>query len=565
MMTITETGKGFEISFPFDYAKIKEVKAIDGAWFYGSRKTWVVPKVKRREVEALMKKYGVRDIAEANIPEIVEPAAELPDLKIELNIPRTPFPFQKKGIAYMMEKRRCINGDQPGLGKTTQAIAAAVALQAKCILVICPSSLKLNWQKEWLEVAGRKSLIMSDSMRNTWHTYYNVGMANIFICNYESLKKYFVQPGWTKPKDGTFRMNTIPFRPTINLFDTVIVDESHRCKDGTTQQTKLVMGICRSKENVFLLTGTPIVNKPKDLVAQLHINNMLKDVVAHLPQPIDAHGRPTDGSGYKRFMNRYCEGGSGASNLKELNSRLTKTCFFRREKADVLKDLPPKIRQVILCDITNRTEYNKAERDFVDYLKSVKGCTDSEIKKKLRGEVMVKIGVLKQISARGKMNEVKDHIDEVISSGEKIIVFCSLREIGDKIKEMYPGAVMVRGGMSDEEKNAAVVAFQNDPKVKVIICSIKAAGVGLTLTASSRELFVEFPWTFADCEQCEDRAHRIGQLDSVQSGYLLGENTIDRWCYDLIQKKKSIAQIVTGAVDEVQEEIIDELLNLFNQ
>ena len=152
-----------------------------------------------------------------------------------------------------------------------------------------------------------------------------------------------------------------------------------------------------------------------------------------------------------------------------------------------------------------------------------------------------------------------------MESGEKIILFCSLREIGDAMKNMYPGAVMIRGGMSDEEKNISVNRFQNDSKVQVIICSIKAAGVGITLTASSRVAFIEFPWTFADCEQCEDRAHRIGQKDSVQCAYFLGENTIDCYCYDLIQKKKSIAQTITGAVDDVEEEVVDQLLNLFTQ
>jgi SWI/SNF-related matrix-associated actin-dependent regulator of chromatin subfamily A-like protein 1 len=286
----------------------------------------------------------------------------------------------------------------------------------------------------------------------------------------------------------------------------------------------------------------------------------LKEIVSHIP---DASGR--DHVGYRRFLNRYCGGGQGATNLKELNYRLNLTCFYRREKTEVLKDLPAKLRQVVLCEISNRREYEHAKNSFVEYLKNVRGCSDAEVRKKLRGEVMVQMGILKQISARGKMEAVRDHIDEITESGEKVIVFCSLREIGNNLKEIYPDAVMIRGGMSPEEKDLSVRRFQQDPNVNVIICSIKAAGVGLTLTASSRVVFVEFPWTFADCEQCEDRAHRIGQTDSVQCAYFLGEDTIDRYCYELIQKKKTIAQDVTGATDDVDEEIIDELLNLFNQ
>jgi SWI/SNF-related matrix-associated actin-dependent regulator 1 of chromatin subfamily A len=107
--------------------------------------------------------------------------------------------------------------------------------------------------------------------------------------------------------------------------------------------------------------------------------------------------------------------------------------------------------------------------------------------------MMVKIGILKQISARGKIESVQDHIDEIVDSGEKVVVFCSLREIGDRLKEIYPKALMIRGGMSDEEKQHSITSFQNKPESNIIICSIKAAGVGITLTASSRVVFVEFP------------------------------------------------------------------------
>lgn len=566
-MTITETSRGFEIQFPFDLRIKDAIKRINGSYFRGADKTWVVPKHQNREIDQLRARFGVMDpnLAAIEMPEQANQAPELPDLDIQLDIPRTLFPFQEKGVAYCRSKRKVIIGDQPGLGKTSQAIAAVHSLKAFPCLIICPATLKLNWQKEWMEVAGRRSMILQDSVKNTWHQYYKTGMVDVFITNYESLKKFFVEQGWSKPKDGPFRMNQIPFKETINLFKTIVVDESHKIKDGTTQQTKFVMGICKGKENVFLLTGTPVVNKPKDLIAQLHAIDRLKEVVEHIPQPVDRHGKLSDASGYNRFINRYCGGGQGATNLKELNSRLTMNCFYRREKSEVLKDLPAKMRQVVLCEIANRTEYLKAETQFVDYLKSVKGCTDAEVRKKLRGEVMVKMGILKQISARGKMNEVKEYVDEIVESGEKIILFCHLKEIAHQLRQFYPGCVSITGDDSTEVRQQSVTRFQNDPKVQVIICSIKAAGVGITLTASSRVAFIEFPWTFADCEQCEDRAHRIGQKDSVQCSYFLGENTIDRYCYELIQKKKSMMQEVTGASDDVQEEIVDQLLNLFNQ
>ena len=559
-MNITETASGFVIQFPFDYNKIKEVKKIDGAWFNGRDKVWTVPKRSASEVERLKKKYGLVDETVARLPENYDAVPELPELEIELNLPRKLFPFQEKGVAYCMQKKHAIIGDQPGLGKTTQLIAAVMAQNAFPCLIICPASLKINWKYEWKTVAGKTAMVLNDRIKNTWHQYQKVGMVDVFIVNYESLKKYFVRPGWSKPKEGVFKVRDIPFLETINLFKTIAIDESHKVKDGTTQQSKFVMGIARGKEYVYELTGTPVVNNPKDLIPQLVIMERLADVVSHIP---DQGGK--DKTGYRRFMNRYCGGGNDATNLKELNYRLNITCFYRREKTDVLKDLPAKMRRVLLCEINNRQEYKRAETEFVDYLKNVRGCTDQEVRKKLKGEVMVKMGILKQISARGKIESVCSDVRDLIDSDQKVILFCSLREIGDRLKEQFPHAVMIRGGMTPDEKDASVKRFQNDPKTKVIICSIKAAGVGLTLTASSNVKFIEFPWTFADCEQCEDRAHRIGQTDSVQADYYLGEDTIDRYCYELIQKKKSIAQDVTGATDDVNEEIIDQLLNLFNQ
>jgi SWI/SNF-related matrix-associated actin-dependent regulator 1 of chromatin subfamily A len=227
--------------------------------------------------------------------------------------------------------------------------------------------------------------------------------------------------------------------------------------------------------------------------------------------------------------------------------------------------LPAKVRQVIQCDITNRKEYNKAEFDFVNYLKEVRGCTDKEIRKKLRGEMMVKIGILKQISARGKIDAARQYIDEVIESGQKIIVFCHLREIASTLKELYPSFVTIVGADSMEERQANITAFQTKPEVPGIICSLQAAGMGITLTAASENLFIEQPWTFALCDQAESRSHRIGQVESVRSGYLLGQNTIDLWCYDLIQKKKSIMQEVTGSSVEAEDIFINGLLELFNR
>ena len=158
---------------------------------------------------------------------------------------------------------------------------------------------------------------------------------------------------------------------------------------------------------------------------------------------------------------------------------------------------------------------------------------------------------LRSISAKGKVAQAIDFVQVFLESGKKLILFCSLHDIVDALKKSFPRAVSVTGRDSSIMKQAAVDAFQQREDMQLIICSIKAAGVGLTLTASSNVAFIEFPWTYADCTQCEDRAHRIGQKDNVTCYYLLGRGTIDHRLYGIIHDKKAIANKIMAADDDI--------------
>ena len=175
------------------------------------------------------------------------------------------------------------------------------------------------------------------------------------------------------------------------------------------------------------------------------------------------------------------------------------------------------------------------------------------------------MGILKAISARGKIKAAADFIHDVIDGGEKLIVFAFLKEVVMELKKLFPDAVTVTGDDNMAQKQRSVDAFQNDPKCRLIILNYKSGGTGLTLTASSRVAFVEFPWTFSDCEQAEDRAHRNGQKNNVNCYYFLGKDTIDEYMYQVIQTKKDIANGVTGTDDQVQEDIIQMTMDLFSK
>jgi len=544
-MTIQEVGGSIHVQFDYHPKIVADIKLIPGRRWNSSQKVWIIPKRESKRVQEFAQRHNALP-SDAPMQQMDYTVPPLPELNISIPLKRDLYPYQRKGVAYSLEKKRLIIGDQPGLGKTAQSIATIVAANQFPCLIICPSSLKINWQREWEMWTSKKALILKDSIKNTWPMFYEHGLADVYITNYESLKKYFVKE--INKKGKRLLLKDIVFKNEISMFKSVIIDELHKVKDPTTQQTKFVKGICTGKEWILGLTGTPVVNKPRDLFAQLGIIERIKDF-----------------GGYKGFLNRYCEGYNGAKNLEELNYILNKQCFYRREKSEVLQDLPSKVRQVVICEINNRREYQDAENDLANYLKSYKQKSDDEVEKSMRGEIMVRIGILKNISARGKLADVMSYIDDVVDAGEKIVVFVHLRDVAEVIQKHYPGSVSVLGKDSQSERQQSIDAFQNDPSVKVIVCSIKAAGVGLTLTAASRVAFVEQSWHAADHEQCEDRCHRIGQKDSVQCTYFLGKDTIDEKIYKMIEEKRTISDTITGATNQTEVNVIDNIINLFNQ
>lgn len=445
------------------------------------------------------------------------------ELKHRLKV--EPYPYQREGIRFGLAKRRLLIGDEPGLGKTLQSIGIVDTAGAYPALVICPSSLKINWQREFAKFTDKKALILDNACRTSWPYLLKMGMFQAAVVNYESLRKYFVWDTSGKP----FRLKDVVFNDAVRLFRSVIIDESHRVKDPSAQQTIFTRGIVEGKEWRILLSGTPVVNRAEDLVSQLSIM-----------------GRLPEFGGRSKFLADYGED----ANLEDLSRKLYGSCMIRREKAKVLSQLPDKTRADLHVEISNREEYELAATDLAEYLRRYTECTDFDIRRKMRMKALVKFMTLRSLAAKGKVRQAIDFVRVFLSSGKPLILFCSLHEIVDSLCKEFPGAVTVTGRDSATAKQAAVDAFQSGD-AKLIVCSIKAAGVGLTLTAASDVAFLELPWTYADCCQCEDRAHRIGQKDNVTCYYLLGQNTIDRTLYNLINKKKSIASQVMAADDEI--------------
>lgn len=549
-MYYTLTPDCYKVSFTYHPMLVKCVKRIPSARYHADGNFWEVSSYHQQYLK-MMEQWAkanrfVTMVLWTKDDESVPTYEPLPMPKLEQphNLLIEPYEFQKEGIAYAVEHKRCIMGDEQGLGKTVEAIGVLTVTGALPALVICPASLKLNWQREMKKFGGLNAIVLSDDNQRTWQRFFELKKADgrpcadVAIVNYESLKKFFVSK---IRREGLFTLKSVDFDPRKDLFRTIIIDESHKCKSVQTQQSKFVQGIAAGKEFILELTGTPVVNNNEDLIQQLRIMGRLENF-----------------GGYAKFMARYCAGLNKSSHIKELNYYLRKYCFFRRQKKDVLLQLPDKTRSYLNVEIANRKEYEAAERDVIKYLRDYQDADDEKVQRTIRGAVMVKMGILKQISARGKVGGAIDIIHNIVDGGEKLIVFCFLKEVVQALRQEFPKAVTVTGDDNTQQKQYAVDKFQTDEGCKLIILNYRSGGTGLTLTAASNVLFVEFPWTAADCVQAEDRAHRNGQKNAVNCVYLLGRDTIDEYMYNLIQKKKDIADGVTGTEDETVEQRVSQ-------
>lgn len=251
---------------------------------------------------------------------------------------------------------------------------------------------------------------------------------------------------------------------------------------------------------------------------------------------------------------------SGNSNLDELNERLRGNCYIRRTKEQVLDDLPPVRHAVISVEgqSTAMAEYDKAERDIIEYLvqraKAIavelgKSPGSAAVVARMKAEAaehLIRISVLRRLAARAKMDSVVEFIESHVENGLKVVVAAHHRDIVSELADKF-GGIKIQGGMSVQEVEDAKSRFQEESceDAPVIVLSIQAAKTGHTLTASQDVLFVELPWTPADIDQVYSRCHRLGQKGSVTATYLLCAGTVDEEIYGLIEKKRGVVDAAT--------------------
>jgi len=443
------------------------------------------------------------------------------------------LPFQKDCVREIegFGGRALLAADM-GLGKTLMTLhylrRNPDALPA---VVVCPASVKYFWEQEALNIGKiRVSVLEGQTPGGNGRCLTPPRLA---IVNYDILRFWLDWLRRLKPR-------------------TVILDEIQYTANRT-KRTAAARSLCRGVPHVIGLSGTPLVNRPMELF------NGLKMI------------RPNVFRSRWSFGHSYCNPKwtpwgydfKGASNTEELHGLLTETCMIRRRKADVLPELPGKVRRVVPLPMRNEDEYRKADLDFVGWLRR---RDSAKANRASRAEALVKAGYLLRLTARLKLKYVVEWVNRFLSSesGEKLILFAIHRKMIEALHRRCAGrSVVIDGSVTGRRRKATVDRFRRDNRVRLLIGNIKAAGVGLDgLQVASNAAFCELPWQPGAVTQAEGRPHRIGTVRTVWIYYLVAHGTIEeRLCEILQRKQETLSATLDGGSVEGDLDVFDLLLS----
>ena len=443
---------------------------------------------------------------------------------------RPPLPHQKEAIEKLVGSKRFILADDMGVGKSCSTIIAALETKAKKILVVCPASLKINWQRE-IAIYSDKSVFIAEGKKfSTEH--------DIVIVNYDILKNFY---DIKNPNDSVIGQ--------IN-FDLIILDEAHMVSNSQAARTKIINSFTKKAKYLWLLTGTPMTNRP---INYYNLLNLIESPVAQ---------------NWMAYAIRYCEGYqfragnrkiwnvNGASNLEELRER-TSVQILRRLKDEVL-DLPDKIITPIYLKTTSK-EYKELMGEYYEWLDKEEGSSSLTVQ-------FSKLMQVRKLIANEKIKETIEFAQNIIDQDKKVIIFTNFTETLQIIHNHFgKQSVYLDGSCNKTQRQYAVDQFQENDKIKIFVGNLKAAGVGLTLTKAEAVIMNDLSFVPAEHAQAEDRAYRYGQKNNVLVYYPLFINTIEGAIYDILNNKKKIIGTVMGDVSSDPGDTVEEILKSINR
>lgn len=412
------------------------------------------------------------------------------------------FDFQKRTLDFIEKVGgKALLALDMGTGKTIVAIGYALWKEYQRVLVICPASVKENWKREIKTFGKVDANILTSEEYGGWD-----------IVNYDQLRNY---ENYIKKQD----------------YDLVVFDESHLIKNPKAIRTKLALQIAKKGKDFLFLTGTPVMNKPLEIFTTFNLISPIK---------------------YWDFVMRYCNPKkttwgwdfSGASHLDELKERMY--FMIRLTKEQILPELPEKTVSIIDTEMKDWAEYNQVRKDYRSWLLENEKNLDA-----LYAEALTKVNYLKQVTVKNK--NIEEIVDNFLENGAKILVFSQYTEVIDRLYTYYQDkAVRLTGATPAEDRQGLVDEFQNNEKTRLFLSTLKAGGVGLTLTKADTVVFTDLDYVPANHLQAEDRALRIGQKNAVGVYYLITPDTLEEDIWKLLRRKEKVVEKIMSGDDNVR-------------
>lgn len=544
-MIVSKKENKLIISFTYDPYTVEVVRNLNDRKFDNKAKVWTVPISQIEHVisrleplgfkfeNAVLRAYEKRRQKIERLERIREGKftekenSKLDSMKLPL------FPYQRIGTGFMCVANNALNGDEPGLGKSIQSLAATQLLGCKKILVFTFSTLKGTWETEinrWYPTL-KTTVIKGDkpARDKKWATD-----SVFYIANYELL------------------LRDIQEIQKIE-WDAIIADEATKISNPSAKTTIAIKKI--KARYRFPLTGTPL-------------NNSVQDIWS-----IIDFCQPGAMGSYWQFLNKYCEldiwkNVKGYKNLSLLKEVL-KPYFVRRLKKDVLHELPDKLYETVQIELsTEEKEFYAAVKDeIMEELKSMqmidrKGLQNM-ITKMLRLQQATDSLALvcKESTSSSKLDTLKELLEIVCSGENKTIIFTKFREMAyilmTELKQYNP--LLIAGGVDEDTRNENKEAFNKNPENKLLIMT-DAGAYGLNLQAASSVVHYDLPWSIAKTTQREDRAHRIGQKGNVTVYKLIAKETIDEYVLKVLHQKQKTADRVLGDDDKLRKRRISKAM-----